>query len=133
MTSKNPSMQALFGSYVPYVSSAAILIQAIYQRKHFQQPRSHHTRLTLTNMPTVRCWSDLEIPVWGRKLSARERLECRMSERRRWQQEELPPITLEDIDDTCEVFQRPRMLRRLRCSSRSLPVALRKVIQGGWI
>ena len=71
--------------------------------------------------------------VWGTTLSARERLQCRLCERRKWQQEEMPPVPLEDIDDTCEVFWTIRMLRRLRCSSRSLPVALRKVIQGGWI
>ena len=44
------------------------------------------------------------IAVWGTKLSARERLQCRLCERRRWQQEEMPPIPLEDIDGTCVVF-----------------------------
>ena len=84
-------------------------------------------------------------------LSARERLQARLYERLRWQQQELPPIPLADIVDTCVIFSPMRirriaerdaeemrmgqeeMRRRLRSCSRHAPLALHKIFKIEWI
>ena len=81
---------------------------------------------------------------WRMVLSARERLQARLYERLRWQQQEMQPIPLEDIDDTCVIFwsmrirrrlrmEQEEMRRRLRSCSRHAPLALQKVVQIEWI
>ena len=71
------------------------------------------------------------IPTWA---SARE--QHRKQIERRDEEQRCAEALLQEKkrrDEEQRLLEVIRLLRRLRCSSRIVPAALRKVIQGGWI